>query len=180
MWSGNVLETAAGLLLVFFVPGFLIAKALFPEWRLRGPLALRRAVEIVTLSFVLSVALTILLGYVLLSTAPGGFRTSWSEPTLEIGLVAVALIALGSGVARGAYRREPPPAPVPEPTSGDEGAFELTQRLDRLRREERRLEHELRVGAHAAPEDARLRYRLQEIRQESDDLRQRREREYAS
>jgi uncharacterized membrane protein len=109
--TASLLEIVAGVLLVFVVPGYAITKATFPEWRLRGPEALLRAVEIGTLSLVLSVTVTILVGFVL-GAAPGNyFQASWSDPLLEALLAAITGVALAAAVLRGAFRRVPPAAP---------------------------------------------------------------------
>jgi uncharacterized membrane protein len=179
MTDPNVLEAVVGFLLVFFVPGFFISKALFPEWRVRGPLALRRLVEMITLSFVLSVVLTVVVGYLLLSAAPGGFQASWSDPVLESVLLAVTVVAVGWGAVRGAYRREPTARPTPPAPSPEEGAFELTERLDQLAREARRIRHALRAGSTDPVERSRLSARMEEIRAETAELGRRREAEYA-
>ncbi len=174
-----LLESGVGFVLVFFLPGYAISRALFPEWRLRGPLALRRLVELTTLSFVLSVTLTALVGYGLLTAAPGGFQAAWSNPVLEGVLLGVTVVAGGAGVARGAYRRDPLASPAPSSSGGEEGAFELTRQLDLLGREERRIRHGLRSPAPTPPERDRLRHRLEEIEEERADLSRRREAEYA-
>jgi hypothetical protein len=170
-------EAAAGILLVFFVPGYAVTKALFPEWRVRGPLAVRRGIEIGTLSFVLSLVLTVLAGYVLLVAAPAGFQAYWSSPVLEAVLFGIALAAFVAAYARGAFARQPP-APRPlEPSGGEEGAWQLTRQLDELGRQERRLEHQIRV---ADPADGpRLRGELDSVRAQSAALRASREAEYA-
>ena len=175
----GALEVALGFLLVFFLPGYAVTKAVFPEWRIRGTGALRRLVEVVTLSFVLSVVLTVLVGYGELTLAPGGFRAYWSDPVLEVSLIAVTLVAFALGLARGAYRREPPPSAVLPFGEGEEGAFELTRELDRLGREGRRIRHTLRVSAPAPAERDRLEARLTELESESAELERRREAEYA-
>ena len=180
MSAPNALEALAGFLLVFFVPGYALTRALFPEWRVRGSDALRRLVEVVTLSFVVSIALTVLVGYLELTVAPGGFRAYWTDPVLEVSLAAIALVAVALGILRGAYRREPPP-PVRrfEGTPGGEGAFELTRRLDLLSREERRIRHALRVALPGPPEEGRLRSRLSELESERAEIQRAREAEYA-
>ena len=174
------LEAVIGVLLLFFLPGYALTKATFPEWRLRGARAVSRLVVILSLSFVLSEGLTILVGYVLLAAGPGGFRASWSDPVLEVVLGGVTVVAVAIGGVRGAFRREPPVRTAPEPLAGDEGAFELTVRLDRLQREERRLEHALRRSGKVPAEDAKLRLRLEEIRRARAALVEARESEYAS
>ena len=173
------LEAIAGGLLVFLVPGFFLTRALFPEWRFRGSAAARRLLETLTLSFVLSVTLTVLVGYLLLTLAPGGFQAYWSDPVLEAVLAGVALAAAAAGLLRGAYAREPPaPWPSPEPDPGGSGAWELTRELDRLNREERRLRHALRVSPTGADGHA-LRQQLEQVRSEAEALRRHREAEYA-
>jgi hypothetical protein len=179
MVGANLLEIIAGTLLVFFVPGYTITRALFPEWRLRGPNAYLRLLETVALALVTSVVLTVLVGYLLLAAAPGGFQAYWSDPVLEVSLAGVALVGFVAGWVRGAYRREPPPSPTFADESGEEGAWELTRELERLGREERRLNHALRTSKDAGDE-GRLRDELAQVRAERDQLRERREAEYAS
>ena len=179
MSGTTAVEAAAGLLLVFLLPGYTTTRAIFPEWRVRGPGAWRVGLEVVTLSFVLSLGWTLVLGYLLLAGAPGGFQASWSDPELEVGLLVVTLLAFVAGWRVGAYATEPPPSAAPA-QSGEEGAWELTRHLDANAREERRLEHALRVGPSTeAPGPAELQRRLDELHAEDDRLRQDREHEYA-
>lgn len=173
------IETVVGGLLVFVLPGLAVSRALFPEWPLTGPLALRRWVELLTLAFVLSVVLTVLVGYFLLVGAPGGFRAAWSDPVLEEALAAITVVAVVFGYFRGAYRRGPPVPTRAVPPAPEEGAFELTRRLDRLNREERRIRHALRTGTKDEGERHRLAARLEELRAEGADLARQREAEYA-
>ena len=171
-------EGVAGALLLFFVPGYAVAKALFPEWRVRGPGGNRRLLEIVTLSFVTSIGLTVVVGYGLLDLAPGGFSAAWSDPVLEVSLAAVALVAFLAAVARGGFSRTPPtPRPEPEET-GEEGAWELSRELERLGREERRLDHALRVSSGDETVTSRLRAELDGVKAEREALRRKREAEY--
>jgi hypothetical protein len=173
-------EAFAGLVLVFFLPGYLLTRATFPEWRLRGREAFLRLLETLTLGFVLSVVLTVLVGTLLLLT-PGGFQAYWSDPVLESVLAAIALVAFVAGWFRGAYHRETPPAPVPGAGgSGEAGAWELSRQLEALGREERRLRHALRVGGQPANETARLEAQLVELESRREALRREREAEYAT
>lgn len=176
MMVGEVFEAVAGILLVFLVPGYALTRAIFPEWRIEGFAATRRLLEMLTLSFVLSVVLTVLVGYLLLAAAPGGFQAYWNAPVLEAILAAVTLVGLVVAVVRGAFARTPP-IPSLDPSGGEEGAWELMRRLDQLGREERRLQHALR--AQGGSESAYLRSQLEEIRAESAKLRRAREAEYA-
>ncbi len=175
-WTG--LEIVAGILLLFFGPGYFVTKATFPEWRVRGDDALVRAIEIGTLSFVLSVALTVLVGYSLLVGGPQGFQAAWSDPVLEAVLFAIAILALGVGAVRGAYRAIPP---VRTPTSapGEEGPFELARELTRLDREEKRLHREL-DRADTTEQQASLESQLGAVRARRTELQRRREAEYAA
>jgi Protein of unknown function (DUF1616) len=180
MSLATILETVAGLLLVFFVPGYALCRATFPEWRLRGPGALRRLVETLTVSFVLNIVLTVLVGYALLSLAPGGFQAFWTDPVLEACLLGVAGAGFVAAAFRGAFSREVPrPRPEARPPSGEEGAWELTLELERLRREERRIRHALRVPKGSVADEEALRARLREVEAQSTDLARRREAEYA-
>jgi len=176
----GVTEGIVGGLLLFFLPGYAVTKALFPEWRVRGREGGRRLVEVVTLSFVTSVGLTVLVGYGILSLNPGGFAAAWSDPVLEGFLALVAAAAFAVAVGRGAFARIPPRArPTAEP-AGEEGAWEVSRELERLGREERHLEHALRVSSQGPAELARLRTELDNVRAERDALRRKREGEYAT
>jgi uncharacterized protein DUF1616 len=144
MASVNALEATAGLALTFFLPGFALARATFPEWRFRGPGGTIRIIETLTLSLFGSVAVTIVVGYGLLST-PVGFQATWSNPLLFEILAGVSLVLLVVAGLRGAFARVPPAGPTLEPNIGNEGAFETIRELDGLKAEERRLRHRLRV-----------------------------------
>ena len=173
------LLAVVGLLLVFFLPGYLVAKALFPEWRVRGPRGAIRAVELVTLGLILSVALTILVGFGLLNGAPSGFSASWSNPVLEGFLLAIAIVALVVGLLRGAYRPEPPAGPEPEPAPGATDGWGLVQRLEAIERERRSLRRALRGSAPGSPASTELEGRLTALEREATEIREAREKEYA-
>ncbi len=169
-----------GGLLVFLLPGYTLTKALFPDWRIRGPDAGLRAVEIVALSLVTSVALTVVVGFALLVLPGAGFAASWNDPMLEGVLAGIATLGLGVGVVRGAYGREPPPSPAPEPSPGSDDGWALVGRLEAIDRERRRLLHELRRGGLTGPEADRRRKSLEALDREADEVRRRREGEYGS
>jgi hypothetical protein len=168
-------EAIAGGALLFFLPGFAVAKAVFPERRVAGPGGVRWAVELVTLSFVLSVVFTVAVGYFLLVGSPSGFAAGWTDPLLEEALAALAIGAAVVGLLTGAYAKVPPPARGPPPEPGGSGAWELSRELDRLRRERREVERERRHEPSRATE---LDRRLDRIRDEETALRARREAEY--
>ena len=178
MTGASYPEAVAGLLLVFFVPGYAVVKATFPEWRIRGPEAYLRLVETVTLAFVLSVVLTVLLGTVLLLT-PAGVQVYWTDPVLEATLAGVAIVAGVAGWLRGAYRKQPPLTATP-PGDGEEGAWELTRELEAIIRAERRVQHALRVAEPRSTEASRLEAELSELRNRREELRREREAEYAA
>jgi len=170
-------EALAGLLLVFVLPGFAVSRALFPEWRFRGPDGSVHLVETVALTLILSVALTILIGFGLLNTT-AGFSASWSDPVLETILAAITVVGLTVAWLRGAFARIPP-APRPlEPLPGEEGGAETLERGEELVREERRLRHALRVAPDAAS-TARLEGDLGRVRAEARRLGAAREQQYA-
>ncbi|MGP8076089.1 MAG: DUF1616 domain-containing protein [Thermoplasmata archaeon] len=173
-------EGVAGALLLFFVPGYAMTKALFPEWRVRGPGGSRRLLEVVTLSFVTSIGLTVVVGYGLLSLAPGGFAATWSDPVLETVLAAVTVVALGVAFGRGAFAATPPAAPLVPVGEGEENAWELSRELEHLGRDERRLQHALRVASLSPADATRLRGELDSVRAERETIRQRREEEYGT
>ncbi|HYA57397.1 MAG TPA: DUF1616 domain-containing protein [Thermoplasmata archaeon] len=176
----SVVEGVAGALLLFFVPGYALTKAIFPDWRVRGRNAGRRLVEVVTLSFVTSIGLTVVVGFGLLDLAPGGFSAAWSDPLLEAALAAVAGVALLASFVRGAWARTPPAVAAPSTPVGEEGAWELSRELERLGRDERRLEHALRVAAGTPADKARLSAELDSVKAEREALRRGREEEYVS
>lgn len=177
--SANGVEVVAGLLLLFFVPGYTLTKATFPEWRVRGAVATLRLLEVVTLSFVTSIALTVLVGYALLTAGPNGFQAFWSDPLLETILALLALVAFAVGWSRGAYARNPPTPTAPEPEE-ETPPWPLVQELDLLRREERRVRHTLRQVRAGSPEAVELRAELDRLEAEATRLKARREEEYAS
>jgi hypothetical protein len=179
MTATSLFEALAGLLLLFFLPGYTTTRAIFPEWRIRGTEAWRRGVEVATLSFVLSVGWTVVVGYVLLSAVPGGFQAFWTNPELEVALLLVSLATFIAGWRVGAYAKTPPASSDPAPDPGGEGAWELTRKLDQLAREERRLEHALRVAGRSGAESDDLNSQLTALREESSRLRQDREHQYA-
>jgi len=169
-----------GGLLLFFLPGYALTRSLFPEWRLRGPDGPRHALETVTLAFVTSVGLTVLVGFGILDLAPGGFSAAWSDPLLEGCLAAVAAVAFVVALLRGAWSRVPLPERVPSPPNGEEGAWEISRELERLDGEERRLRHALRVAPASSSESARFAAELELVRTEREELRRKREEEYVS
>jgi hypothetical protein len=175
----QILEAVAGGALVFFVPGFAVAKALFPERRVRGTGGVRWAIELVALGLVLSVALTVTVGYALLVSAPGGFSATWSDPLLEAVLAAITLVAVVAGLLLGAYARVPRLRGPFGEEPGTVGAWELSERLDRLQQDRERLERDLRrVPGTDEAAGARLREALRAVTEEEEALRGRREAEY--
>jgi len=180
MTVGGVAEAIAGGLLLFFVPGYAVTKAAFPEWRVRAADGGRRLLEVVTLSFVTSIGLTVVVGFGLLDLAPGGFAAAWTDPVLEASLAAVALVAFVAAYVRGGFSATPPKASRPSEGSGEEGAWEISRELERLGRDERRVRHELRAGSKSPSESAQLRAELDAIESERDALRRQREEEYAA
>jgi hypothetical protein len=172
-------EAVAGGALLFVVPGFTVAKAVFPERRVAGPDGVRWAIELAALALVLSVALTVTVGYVLLQDSNGGFSASWTEPLLEEGLAGIAMVAFVAGWLEGAYARTPPARRTVPPDAGGTDAWELSEELDRLQRERQGLERELRRTADGdAGASASLRDRLARVVAQERELRQHREAEY--
>ncbi|MGP8077390.1 MAG: hypothetical protein ACLQD8_07620 [Thermoplasmata archaeon] len=179
MGALDLLQAMTGGLLLFAVPGFTVARCLFPEWRFRGPDGARRALETATLAFVLSIALTVLVGSALLGLAPTGFSAAWSDPVLEAVLAAVALVAFAGGLARGAYARTPPSAHRAEPEPGGERAWELARELDRLHREARAMERRTRTASADGPPAAQIERQRADLNRRIEALERGREDEYA-
>jgi hypothetical protein len=173
------LESVAGGLLLFAVPGLAWTRALFPEWRIAGPLAITRAVETATLGFLLSLSLTILVGFSLTFGPSAPFPSGWSNPELEEILAAIAAIGFVVALLRGGFAKEPPPAPAREPAGGADAPTPLLEEIAAIRTEERRVRHQLRKGGLAAGERTRLEGELEALRDRSDRLRRAREAEYA-
>jgi uncharacterized membrane protein len=171
-------EAVAGGVLLFFLPGYTIAKALFPERRARGPDGVRWVLEAIAIAFVLSVVLTVTVGYLLLGT-PGGFSATWSDPVLEAALAAIALVAFVVGLLEGAYGKAPPVRALGAVEPGSEGAWELSERLDRLQRERLGVERDLRrIPTSDTAAAGPLRLRLDRLLAEEETLRRQREAEY--
>jgi hypothetical protein len=177
--TASLPEIIVGLLLVFALPGYAIAKATFPEWRLRGPVALLRVVEIGTLSLVLSVTVTILVGFVLGNLPGSFFQAGWTDPLLEAILAAIAAVGLVVATLRGGFSRIPPMAPAPEPSPGEEDPMALLRALDDNQRHARRLQHALRQLKADDPQRGRLESELAETQRRAQELRTNREAEYA-
>ncbi|MCI4325296.1 MAG: DUF1616 domain-containing protein [Thermoplasmata archaeon] len=162
MVSVNAAEAVAGLALAFFLPGFGLARATFPEWRFRGPVGAIHLIETVALSLFGSVAITIVVGFGLLNL-PVGFQATWSNPLLWEILAGVSVVALVIAVLRGAFSRLPPPAPAQRSEEPDDRSFSTIRELERLNAEERRLRHRLRVLPSQDPERARTNADLERV-----------------
>lgn len=170
-------EALLAIGLIYLIPGFAVSRAVFPEWRFRGPLGLQRVVETVALSLILSVALVVLTGFAL-SNAPVGFNAGWSDPLLEAILTVITIVALVIAAYRGAFSREAPPDRENEPAS-DGTTWNSVRELDRIARRERRLEHALRRSGVSESEAIQLREELIQLRLTADAIKQRRESELA-
>lgn len=173
MALADIPEAIAGGALLFALPGLAVTRAVFPEWRFAGPGGLRRAVETATLGFVLSVALTVLVGGAILGIAPGGFSASWGNPLLEAALAAVTVLAFAVGAVEGAYGRHRPSTGAPEARPDEEGAWELSRALERLDRQAAQL------APRAAAGNADAQRELTELGHERDRLASAREADYA-
>jgi hypothetical protein len=172
-------EVVVGLLLVFALPGYGITKATFPEWRLRGPDALLRVVEVGTLSLVLSVTVTILVGFILGNLPGSFFQAGWSDPLLEAILAVITAVAFVVAVLRGGFSKTAPTGPTPEPSPGTEDPMRLVRALEENQRQARRLQHALRQLKSDDPSRSRLEAELADTQRRSQELRATREAEYA-
>ena len=170
---------ALGLVVLYLLPGLGLAAAVFPE-RFRPARERRRAlVEVAALAVVMSVAVTILFGEALQASA-AGFSASWSDPTLELLDGGLGLAGLAVGALRGAFSEGPSGELPPAVPSENEEAWPALRQLERLAREERRIDRSLRRADLAASERTELERRRAAIREERSGLLRRRERDYAA
>lgn len=163
------------LFLVFVLPGLGLTAAVFPERirpaRDRG----RQALEVVALTLLASVSITVLLGELLQTVGPG-FSASWSDPRLELLDLLIGGVGLVIGGARGAFRRGVDPGTQPP---GDP-AWETLRTLERLSAEERAIGRSLRRSDLSEAERRSLEQRRRELAEARRDLGRRREAEYAA
>lgn len=144
--ADSILLVPVALALFFFLPGYLLSRALWPEWRLQGEKALERGVLTVTSALVFSTALTVLVGFYLGNV--GLFQAGPGNPLLEEVLAALSALLLVIGWWRGAFSKTPPPAPsyARVPLAGEEDLEEYVQEMASLAQEERRLVHAIRTS----------------------------------
>jgi hypothetical protein len=155
------------LALFFFVPGYLLVKALWPEKRWKGPEAPITALEMVTGGFLASLGLFLVIGFALGNT--GVFQAGPSDPLLEEILLGLSVLFLVVGWVVGAYRKEAPAAPsfVEPPGPGEEDLGPVLDQFQRWNREERDLRREIhRLRREGGSADA-----LKQKQEELDGLR---------
>jgi hypothetical protein len=149
----DVLFEVLAAALFFFVPGFFLLRALFPEWRMRGEGGREHALVLFTGGIVLSVVLTILIGFYLGNV--GLFQAGMSDPLLEEILGGLSLIFLVVGIARGAFAPVPPPPSrfVEVTLPGEDDGAEFLAELAEMGARERRLRHEIRKARREGSRD---------------------------
>ena len=167
------LLAVVGLPLLFFLPGLAVGAATFPE-KLRSGAGWQGPVELAVMAVVGSVAITVLLGS-LLAASPAGLGSTSADPSLWI---ADGAVVVAGGVLWAVRRDAPTPAHVETPPP-DEGWSRL-RALERLAREERRVQHELRHGVGEAGRREALELRLSQVRAERRRLTAQAEAEFAS
>lgn len=170
---------AVGLMLIFFLPGFAVTRALFPERRVFRPPSGKVLVEQLTSSVILSVAITILAGYVWLGTSVG-FQVTWAQPRVEESLAAISGVGLAVAAARGSFARRTPQGPDLPPEAGHSDPMALIRQLDELARRRRSLQHQRRIAGGDSPDSASIDEAIRRIDDEDRALRAQREEEYAS
>lgn len=163
MSAENVPFALAALALFFFVPGYLLMKALWPEKRWKGPEATIVALEMVTGGFLASLGLFLLVGFGLGNA--GDFEAGASDPLVEGILAAFALVFFLAGWFQGAYRKEPPPAPsfVEPPGPGEEDLGPLLDQFQTWSREERDLRREIHRLRREGGDPQELERRTEEL-----------------
>lgn len=155
------------LALFFFVPGYLLVKALWPEKRWAGPGAPIVALEMVTGGFLASLGLFLVVGFVLGNTS--SFAAGPGDPFLEEILLGLSAAFFVVGWFLGAYRKEAPATPSfvepPAPGEADLGpVLDTFQGLNREERELRREIHRLRREGGKPEELAQRREELEAVR----------------
>lgn len=166
-----------GVLLLYVAPGFGVTAALFPE-RLRPSDARARSwLEVATLAFVLSLAMTILFGELLQAT-PAGFSATWSVPSLQVLDGLVAVMGVGVGAVRGAFSRRTDP--VGTGGTVGEGTWPALRELERLAEARRAVDRSLREPGLLPARREELDRRRRELDDEDALLRRRREAEFAA
>jgi hypothetical protein len=156
------------LALFFFLPGFFLMRALFPERTLAGPHGPLHVVESVAGGVFLSVALTILIGFGL-GNGPGTFQATPTEPWLQLGLAAITLIGLAVAWQRGGLSLAQSSRSLSEDAPETREAHDLDlwlREMQGIGREEARLRRHRdlarRRGMTTEPE---LEARLQELKE---------------
>lgn len=147
------LFSLAALVLLFFLPGYLLMKALWPEHRVRGPGGRLWLLQVLAGGVVLSTVLSILIGFYLGNV--GLFQAGPSQPYLEALLGALSAVFFVAGWFRGAFART---APAPAPVGGEELPAEddtgdYWKSLEEMARTERRLRHEIRSLRKSGKDD---------------------------
>jgi hypothetical protein len=142
------------LVLFFFLPGYLLMKALWPEWRIRGKAAVERGVTMVTGAVVSSTAMTILVGFVLGNTA--SFQAGPDNPLLEAVLLVLSVAFFLVGLWRGAYSKWPLPSPsyAEHALKGEDDTEAFVEEIEAIVREELRLKAEIKHAKRENPEKA--------------------------
>ncbi|HEV2519661.1 MAG TPA: DUF1616 domain-containing protein [Thermoplasmata archaeon] len=172
-------QAAVGLMLIYFLPGFAVTRALFPERRVFRPTSAKVLVEQLTSSVILSVAITILAGYVWLGTSVG-VQVTWAQPRVEESLAVISGVTLAVAAARGSFARRAPKGPDLAPESGHSDPMAIIRQLDELGRRRRSLEHQRRVTGADSPDSVSIDEAIRQIDDEDRALRAQREAEYAS
>lgn len=156
------LQVIGALILVFFLPGWLLVNVLYPR---KGELDREYdALYRLTLGIVLSIAVTVLWGFFLnsLGVQPGGVTGYVQAPEIAAGLLGLSVLFFALGWFRGAYpwmaRLHPSLARTPKPAAADLFGEEERDHRTRLRLEELA---ERREKLRRAIKDAERRMRVQ-------------------
>ena len=158
----DLLEAIAGAALVLALPGLAWCRAIFPEWRWVGPMAITHALRTAAVAFTLSLATTIVVGTGLLGLAIAPYPASWADPVLEGILAAITLVGVVVAYLRGGLAREPLPTLEAPAAPGDATLGAWLAEAARLRSEGRRLRHRLRAREVRDADREELRRRLEE------------------
>lgn len=182
----DILRVIFGILLIFFLPGYMLVKALFP-----GSKDLDKeynTLYVVTLGMAMSIVLTILSGFILGSIPPDPStgKGYFKSPFIELNLIFMTLVFFGAAWYRGGFpvlgKVHPSLLRVPKAEKArfkktteeriDELVLEfkeLARRRERLKRDIKDTERKMRVQSpsmrdHYKKKRERLKEELEKVK----------------
>lgn len=146
----DILRVIISILLIFFIPGFLLVQALFPmrneldeedDWLYR-----------IALGIAFSIVITTLDGFILSSIGinPDTGKGYWDTPYIFGSLIGISLVLFLIGWFRGAYpilgRKTRVETPIKIPKKDKEQYYKIMERWKKLYKKLEKLNEQLRDG----------------------------------